>query len=271
MLHSSPRSVSLLPSSSSAGLRKLLLPGPEVRPLLGRSVHMEPSRWAGHNKWSKVKHIKGPKDDARARLFMKLGLMVRIAVKEGGPNPLFNAALSSLVEQCRNHNMPKASIDTAIRTAEKAKAGAQHMFEAKGPGGCVLLIEVLTDNNNRTHQDLRYLLTKNGGALVDGARHPFERKGVVLAEARGMSPDDALELAIEAGAEDFICDQAELRSVRTSLEDRGVHVVSSGPEFVSRSPSLLDPSQLEAASALLEALNNHSDVMRVWDNIQPQP
>lgn len=260
-----------------------------MRPLLGRSVHMEPSRWAGHNKWSKVKHIKGPKDDARARLFMKLGLMVRIAVKEGGPNPLFNAALSSLVEQCRNHNMPKASIDTAIRTAEKAKAGAQHMFEAKGPGGCVLLIEVLTDNNNRTHQDLRYLLTKNGGALVDGARHPFERKGVVLAEARGMSPDDALELAIEAGAEDvreveeeeeeekrppllqFICDQAELRSVRTSLEDRGVHVVSSGPEFVSRSPSLLDPSQLEAASALLEALNNHSDVMRVWDNIQPQP
>lgn len=211
--------------------------------------------------------------------------MIRIAVKDGGPNPDFNASLSNILEQCRSYNMPKSSVDTAIKTAEKAKGGTQHIYEARGPGGCVMLIEVLTQNNTHTHQAIKHLLSKNGGVLKDGAHHIFDRKGVVVAEARGLSTENALDLAIEAGAEDvheveeeeerpqlkFICSLAELSVVRTVLETRGIHVVSSGLEYVSHTPSLLDTSQLELASVLLDALNDCSDVMRVWDNIQAEP
>ncbi|KAM4624634.1 translational activator of cytochrome c oxidase 1 isoform 1-T2 [Polymixia lowei] len=247
-----------------------------------RSLHLGTNLCAGHNKWSKVKHIKGPKDEARGRMFMKFGMMIRIAVKEGGPNPDFNIALSNILEQCRTNNMPKASIEAAIKSAEKTKAGSQQTFEARGPGGCVLLIQVLTDNTTRSHQEIKHLLHKNGGALADGARHTFNRKGVVMAHGEGVCTERALELAIEAGAEDvqeaedeeekplmqFLCDVTQLKKVRASLEGLGMQIISAGLEFVPHTPRSLDQTQLEAASTLIEALNECPDVVRVWDNIQ---
>ncbi|XP_057682396.1 translational activator of cytochrome c oxidase 1 [Corythoichthys intestinalis] len=249
-----------------------------------RTVHFSPALCAGHNKWSKVKHIKGPKDEARGRMIAKFGLMIKIAVKEGGPNPDMNANLAQLLEQCRNKNIPKASIETAIKNAEKAKPASQHMFEARGPGGCFLLIEVLTDNITRSQQDVRRILSKNGGTFSDGVRYNFSRRGVVAVPGRGVTSERALELAIEAGAEDvqetedddedeapllqFICDNADVSKVRASLEDMGMNVTSAGSEFF---PTLLTPlerEQLEAASALIEALSDCPDVVRVWDNVQ---
>lgn len=249
-----------------------------------RTLHLCSNLCAGHNKWSKVKNIKGPKDAARSRMFMKFGLMIRIAVKEGGPNPEFNVPLAHVMEQCRGKNMPKASVDAAIKGAEKAKAGTQHTYEARGPGGCMFLIEILTDNNTRSHQEIKHLVNKNGGALCDGARHNFNRKGVVVAQGEGVSSERALELAIEAGAEDvletededekpllqFICDMTALKNVRTSLEELGLTTTSAGLEFVSHTPTLLSEAQLEAALTLLEALNDCPDVVRIWDNIKAQ-
>uniref|UniRef100_A0A3P9JFI0 Translational activator of cytochrome c oxidase 1 n=1 Tax=Oryzias latipes TaxID=8090 RepID=A0A3P9JFI0_ORYLA len=247
-----------------------------------RFLRMSPASCAGHNKWSKVKHIKGPKDEARGRMFMKFGMMIRIAVKEGGSNPDLNVNLAHILEQCRSKNMPKASIDAAVKSAEKAKPALQHMLEARGPGGCVLLIEVLTDNNSRTHQEIKRLLNKNGGMLSDGCRHNFNRSGVVVVPGHNISSEKALELAIESGAADvqetedeeekpllkFICDVADLNKVRVALERQELPVTSSGLEFVPRNYSSLDEDQLEAASALIEALNDCPDVVRVWDNIQ---
>ncbi|XP_062330582.1 translational activator of cytochrome c oxidase 1-like [Osmerus eperlanus] len=249
-----------------------------------RTLHLCHNFCAGHNKWSKVKNIKGPKDAARSRMFMKFNLMIKIAVKDGGTNPDFNVNLAHIVEQCRSKNMPKASIEAAIKGAEKAKAGTQSTYEARGPGGCQLLIQVLTDNSTRSTQELKYALNKHGGVLSDGARHNFDRKGVVTAAGEGVSSDRALELAIEAGAEDvqetedeeerpllqFVCDVSEMKHVRASLEELGVSTQSSGMEFVSHSPAVLPPDQLRAASALLEALHDHPDVVRVWDNIRAQ-
>lgn len=209
-----------------------------------RALQLRSALCAGHNKWSKVKHIKGPKDDARGRMFMKLGMMIKIAVKgemrtgfkscisitvgafscqlwlisimfsnaEGGPNPDMNVNLAQILEQCRGKNMPKASIEAAIKNAvgwqhtatykwvkhdlkskvldvkslntpmcrflslpflsfplavqEKARPLSQHIFEARGPGGCLLLIEVLTDNNSRSLQEIKRLLIKNGSELT---------------------------------------------------------------------------------------------------------
>ncbi|XP_035601638.1 translational activator of cytochrome c oxidase 1 isoform X3 [Oncorhynchus keta] len=165
---------------------------------------------------------------------------------------------------------------------EKSKAGTQHTYEARGPGGCMLLIDMLTDNNTRSHQDLKHLLSKHGAALCDGVRHNFSRKGVVVAQGQGVSSERALELAIEAGAEDvqetededdksllqFVCDMTELKKVRTSLEELGVRTVSAGLEFVSHTPTQLPQAQLEAALSLIEALSDCLDVVRVWDNIK---
>ncbi|CAI5658955.1 translational activator of cytochrome c oxidase 1 [Oreochromis niloticus] len=247
-----------------------------------RTLQLCPALCAGHNKWSKVKHVKGPKDEARGRMFMKFGMMIRIAVKEGGSNPELNLNLAHILEQCRSKNMPKASIDAAIKSAEKAKPASQHMFEARGPGGCLLLVEVLTDNNSRTHQEIKRLLNKNGGMLSDGARHNFQRRGVVVVPGQNITTERALELAIEAGAEDvqetedeeekpllqFLCDVGDLNKVRASLKELGMEVLSAGLEFVARTHAPLDEDHLDAASILIEALNDCPDVVRVWDNIQ---
>ncbi|XP_070708023.1 translational activator of cytochrome c oxidase 1 [Pempheris klunzingeri] len=247
-----------------------------------RTLQLSSALCAGHNKWSKVKHIKGPKDAARSRMFMKFGMMIRIAVREGGPNPDMNVNLAHILEQCRAKNMPKASIETAIKSAEKAKPASLHTIEARGPGGCLLLIEVLTDNNSRCQQEIKILLKRNGGVLSDGARHNFNKRGVVVVPGHNVSTERALELAIEAGAEDvqetedeeeqpllqFICDMADLRKVRASLEELGMQIVSAGLEFVPRTLLSLDQDQLDAASTLIETLNDDPNVVRVWDNIQ---
>ncbi|XP_028990704.1 translational activator of cytochrome c oxidase 1 [Betta splendens] len=247
-----------------------------------RSLQLRCVLCAGHNKWSKVKHVKGPKDEARGRMFTKFGMMIKIAVKEGGPNPDMNLNLAHIVEQCRSKNMPKASIEAAIKSAEKAKPTSQHLFEARGPGGCLLLIEVLTDSNARSLQEIKRLLAKNGGMLSDGARNNFNRRGVVLVPGQNIPMEQALELALEAGAEDvqetededeqpllqFICDMTALKKVRSSLEKLGMQVLSAGLEFVPRTLLPLDQYQLDAASTLIESLNDYPDVVRVWDNIQ---
>ncbi|XP_056286215.1 translational activator of cytochrome c oxidase 1-like isoform X2 [Pseudoliparis swirei] len=255
---------------------------PAWRTTAARTLQLCSASCAGHNKWSKVKHIKGPKDAERGRMVLKFGMMIKIAVKEGGANPDMNLNLAQIVEQCRNNNLPKATIEAAIKNAEKAKPTSQHMFEARGPGGCLLLIEVLTDNNTRSHQEIKRLLTKNRAMLSDGARHNFKRRGVVFVPGQDVSTERALELAIEAGAEDvqetedeeerpllqFICDMAEVRQVRASLEEQGMQIASAGLEFVPRTLSTLDEDQLVAASTLIEALNDCPEVVRVWDNIQ---
>ncbi|XP_038591911.1 translational activator of cytochrome c oxidase 1 [Micropterus salmoides] len=283
-----PRTLASTSGRFPAPVQSVLSPAPCVlyppcRNYPIRTMQLCSALCAGHNKWSKVKHIKGPKDEARGRMFMKFGMMIRIAVKEGGSNPDMNLNLAHILEQCRAKNMPKASIEAAIKSAEKAKPASQHMFEARGPGGCLLLIEILTDNTSRSHQEIKRLLIKNGGMLSDGARHNFNRRGMVQVPGHNISTERALELAIEAGAEDvqemedeeeqpllqFICDMTELKKVRASLEELGMQVISAGLEFVPRTVSSLDQDQLDAASVLIEALNDCVDVVRVWDNIHP--
>ncbi|XP_060795496.1 translational activator of cytochrome c oxidase 1 [Neoarius graeffei] len=251
-------------------------------PVCVRTMHVSPVLRAGHNKWSKVKDIKIPKDAARARMIAKYAMLIRVAVREGGPNPEYNVTLAQLIEQCRNKNLPKTTIEAAIKGAEKSKAATQYLYEARGPGGSMLLIEVLTDNSTRSHQAIKHLLMKNGGTMCEGARHCFDRKGVIVVAQDQVSTEKALELAIESGAEDvheaeddeekpilqFICDMNSIKAVRTALEALGVHTLSAGMEYISNTPAALPQDQLDTSATLLEALNDYPDVVRVWDNIQ---
>ncbi|KAJ1136678.1 hypothetical protein NDU88_003093 [Pleurodeles waltl] len=214
-------------------------------------------------------------------------MKIKFAVKEGGSNPEFNASLSQILEQCRAKNMPKSSVDAAIKGAEKGKSSSYVLYEGRGPGGSVLLIEAITDNSKRVHQEIKYIMNRNGGMLCDGARHCFSKKGVIVARGensknQAIELDQALELAIEAGAEDvtevededestvlkFICDVPLLREVREKLDLLGVVSVSTELEFIPNTKVSLSDTEMENASNLLGLLNAHQDVIHVYDNIE---
>ncbi|XP_056404266.1 translational activator of cytochrome c oxidase 1 [Hyla sarda] len=253
----------------------------------GASLHTSIVASAGHNKWSKVKHIKGPKDAARARLFAKLSMMIKVAVREGGPHPDFNPQLYQLIEQGRQRNMPKVSIEAAIKGADKSKPTSYALLQARGPGGCSLIIELLTDNTSRSFADLRLLLNKNGGTPTD-ALHCFNKKGVVTTQTQDrdgkpVQMEQALDLAIQSGAEDvqefqdeeeetdvykYICDLSSLRDVRSQLISLGLVPISSGLEYLPITTVELSDADKERVFKLLELIKDQPDVMRIYDNIE---
>nr|XP_056719821.1 translational activator of cytochrome c oxidase 1 [Euleptes europaea] len=250
------------------------------------SIHASCAVFAGHNKWSKVKHVKGPKDAARSRVFQKLSMMIRLAVREGGPNPELNTNLANIIEQCRSKSMPKSSIAGAIAGGEKSKSFYQ-LYEARGPGGASLLIEVLTDNMKRSLQEIRRLLSQNGALFADGARHKFEKKGIIVVGTQDqagnpVSLERALELAFEAGAEDvqeeedeeekvtlkFICSVPTLRQVREKLDTLGLCSHSVSLEYIPTITAQLSDEEMDRTSQLLQALGDCQDVIRIYDNIE---
>ncbi|KAG8505045.1 Translational activator of cytochrome c oxidase 1 [Galemys pyrenaicus] len=253
--------------------------------LPGRTLHLTAAVPAGHNKWSKVRHVKGPKDTERSRIFSKLCLSIRLAVKEGGPNPQLNNNLANILEVCRSKQMPKSTIEASLKM-EKTK-GVYLLYEGRGPGGSSLLIEALSNSGSKCHSDIRHILNKNGGMMAEGARHSFDKKGVVVVgmedrEKKAVNLERALELAIEAGAEDvketedeeennffkFICDVSSLHQVRKKLDSLGLRSVSSTLEFIPNTKVQLADTDLEQASHLIQALSNHEDVIQVYDNIE---
>ncbi|KAM9046464.1 translational activator of cytochrome c oxidase 1 isoform X2 [Balaenoptera ricei] len=257
---------------------------PGCSPCGGRTLHLTAEVLAGHNKWSKVRHIKGPKDTERSRIFSKLSLSIRLAVK-GGPNPEFNSNLASILEVCRSKHMPKATIEAALKM-EKTK-DIYLLYEGRGPGGSSLLIEALSNSSSKCHSDIKHILNKNGGMMAEGARHSFDKKGVIVVgvedkEKKAVNLERALELAIEAGAEDvkeaedeeetnifkFICDVSSLHQVRKKLDSLGLCSVSCMLEFIPNTKVRLADPDLEQAAHLIQALGNHGDVIHVYDNIE---
>lgn len=249
-----------------------------------RTLHLTTKAPAGHNKWSKVRHIKGPKDTERSRIFSKLSLSIRLAVKEGGRNPELNSNLWNILEVCRSKHMPKSTIEAALKM-EKTK-DIYLLYEGRGPGGSSLLIEALSNSGFKCQSDIRHILSKNGGMMTEGARHCFDKKGVVTVgvedkEKRAVGLERALELAIEAGAEDvhedededknffkFICDASSLHQVRKKLDSLGLCSVSCTLEFIPHSKVQLADADLKQAAHLIQALVSHEDVIHVYDNIE---
>lgn len=248
---------------------------------------------AGHNRWSKVKNVKGPRDAARSRLFQRLATMLRSAAKEGGADPALNPALCRVLAQCRAHNVPKATIEAAILGGVQSASSSPSswvLWEARGPGGSVLLLQVQTQNPKRTQKELRDLLTQHGGSLSDGSGSgsAFQERGVVRVRGRGpqglpVALEVALEVAADAGAEDvwmeeeeeeeepdlkFICQASALRKVRAHLEASGLSPISSTLEFLPLLRVTLPEETREELERLLQALRDHPDVTRLYHNAQ---
>lgn len=238
---------------------------------------------SGHSKWAKVKHFKGAIDAKRGKIFSKLSKEIAIAVKIGGGDPAMNPRLRMVLLKCRAANMPNDNIERAVK---KGLGGGETSnfedltYEVFGPHGVALLIEVSTDNRNRTASEIRSLVTKNNGTLATqgSVTRLFHRKGQIILAREAADEDLLMELALEAGAEDFkaepqgfeiITDPAHFEVVHKQLEAKGIKAeVAAITELATVTVPLPDGQAAAAVNRLLEAIDDHDDVKEVYSNAE---
>lgn len=228
---------------------------------------------AGHSKWATTKRQKAVVDAKRGALFTKIGNQIAIAARSG-TDPEMNPSLAMVLEKARLANMPKANIERAIaRVADKSAAAMiEETYEAYGPGGVGIIIEVATDNKNRTLPEVRHTLEKNGGRMADpgSVMFQFVRKGVIFISDKG---EEALMAALEAGAEDaeeeedgieIYTEATDLMKVREKLVSAGLNVTSAELQYVAN--NLVPVEDEEKLEKLLDAIDDLDDVVAVHTN-----
>ena len=231
---------------------------------------------AGHNKWSKIKRDKGVNDAKRGAVFTRIGNQIAVAAR-GGTDPSMNSALAMAIEKARSANMPNANIQRALdRASDKNAAALEEItYEGYGHGGVGIIVEVATDNKNRTYPEVRTALTKNGGTIADAGSVAFQftRKGVIRVAASG---EDALLTVLDAGADDAIeedgeiivyTEQKNLAAVRAAIQEAGLEVKEAELQYIGNTP--IEIADVETATKLmkiLDALDDLADVVNVSTN-----
>lgn len=236
---------------------------------------------AGHSKWSNIKHRKGAQDKKRAQLFTKLAKEVTIAAKEGGKDINFNPRLRLALDKAKKQSMPKDNIDRAIKKGTGELAGVEYVeirYEGYGPGGTAFIVEVVTDNKNRSASSVRSNFSKNDGNLgADGAvAWDFEKQGQIIIKSDGLDLDEFMMEAVEMGAEDVV-EAGEFLEVLTSFTElhqvdealKGAGYESEEAEIVMLPKNKVKVEDLETAEKvwkLFEALEDNEDVNDVYSN-----
>jgi YebC/PmpR family DNA-binding regulatory protein len=236
---------------------------------------------AGHSRWAKVKHFKGAIDAKRGKIFAKLGKEIAIAVKIGGADPLMNPRLRMVLLKSRAANMPNENIERAIKRGAGGDENIQYddlTYEVYGPHGVAILVELSTDNRNRTASEIRSILTKNGGAIATSGSvtRLFQKKGQIIVARDASDEDPLMEAALEAGAEDFktepegyeiLTDAAHFEAVHKAVEAKGIKAAAAAVTWLS---SLNVPvpagKPVEEVNRLLDLLEDHDDVKEVHSN-----
>jgi YebC/PmpR family DNA-binding regulatory protein len=236
---------------------------------------------AGHSKWAKVKHFKGAVDAKRGRIFSKLAREITIAAKQGGGDPDLNPRLRMVLLKCRAANMPNDNIDRAIKKGTGGGEGVtfeELTYEVYGPNGVALMVEVSTDSRNRTAAEIRSVVTKNGGSIATqgSVSRLFQRKGQIIVARENASEDQLMEVALEAGAEDFkaepegfeiLTEPGQFEAVHKQIEAKGVKCAVAEVTYL---PTLTVPvpagDAVAAVNRLVEALEEHDDVKEVYSN-----
>jgi YebC/PmpR family DNA-binding regulatory protein len=235
---------------------------------------------AGHSHVKNIMHRKGAQDARRARQFAKIIREITVSARQGLPDPAFNPRLRSAVIAARQSNMPKDTVDRAIKKASGAGGGDDYVevrYEGYGPSGVAVIIEALTDNRNRTASDLRTAFSKHGGALgeTNSVSFLFNRLGVIRYPAAAASADDMLEAAIEAGADnvesdadwhEVTCAIDDFFSVRDSLEIRFGEPDSARLDWRPSTMVTLDEDRAASVLKLLDVLEDSDDVQNVYAN-----
>lgn len=237
---------------------------------------------AGHSHSSNIRFRKDRVDAKRAKAFAKLSRMITVAARDGGGNPDGNPRLRLAVDKARVLSMPKDVIERAIRKGTGEAGGAafeEILYEGYGPGGVAILLEILTDNRNRTAPEIRKIFESCGGNLAaSGAvAWMFERRGSFRVDpAAGLTEDRLLEIVLEAGAEDLqrdgdtfviLCALADFAAVRARLEALGVPLLAAEPAQVPVQRHVVeDPAVAARIVRLLDALDDHDDVQAVYSS-----
>ena len=239
---------------------------------------------SGHSHWAGIKHKKGLADAKRGMAFSKLARTISIAAKDG-KDPLMNSRLRMAIEKAREINMPTENIERAIKRGagelEDAKL-EEFIFEAFGPRKVAIIIEGITDNKNRTLNDVKKILAQGGGKLAaNGAvQWLFERKGVITispASNQGSSDKESLELkVIEAGAEDMFWHEElldvhtrleNLEEVKKKIESLGINIESSSLDWVPKETIIVDEKDKTACQKLFESLDEDEDIQEIYSNL----
>lgn len=236
---------------------------------------------SGHSKWAQIKRKKGAADVKKGAMFTRLGREISIAAREGGGDPGANFTLRLAIEKARAQNMPKENIERAIKrgTGELNEGGQLEdvMYEGYGPGGSALLVQVLTDNRNRAAAEVRHLFTRGGGnlAAANAVAWMFDKRGVITLENAKNPEDLALEL-IDAGAEDYkldgnvldlYCAPENLRTLKDAIEKRKVPIAAAEVAWIAKSPATVNDEQAVSTMKLMESLEEHDDVQKVYSNL----
>jgi YebC/PmpR family DNA-binding regulatory protein len=238
---------------------------------------------AGHSKWAKVKHFKGAVDAKRGKIFSKLAKEITIAAKQGGGDPGMNPRLRMVLLKSRAANMPNDNIERAIK---RATGGGEPIvyddltYEVFGPSGVAILVEISTDNRNRTSAEIRSLLTKNNGTMASSGAvsRLFHRKGQLIIPREAANEDQLMEIALEAGAEDFkaesdryeiVSDPGHFEAIHKAVESRGIKcAVAEVTSLPTLTVPLAGPAAIEAVNKLIEILEDHDDVKEVYSNAE---
>jgi len=238
---------------------------------------------SGHSKWANIQHRKGRQDAKRGKLFARLSRQIIVAAREGGGDPAMNAKLRTMVEEAKLAEMAKDRIDYAIKRGTGEIEGASYesaRYEGYGPAGVAMIIDVLTDNQQRSVSDVRSIMRRHGGSLGSPGcvTWMFEPKGVIVLPQEALDEEAAYELAIEAGAEEVLDDEAGGWEIRTAPAD--LHVVVEAIRQAGYHPERAELTMVPTMTTavpdedapkllrLLEDLNDHDDVEQVHANFE---
>ncbi|MDK2816421.1 MAG: hypothetical protein PWR22_1050 [Moorella sp. (in: firmicutes)] len=238
---------------------------------------------SGHSKWANIKHRKAKMDEKRGRLFTKIGREIIIAARQGGGDPEGNPRLKAAIARAKEVNMPNENIQRAIMRGTGEIEGAAYeemVYEGYGPGGVAMLLNIATDNRNRTASEIRYIFSRNGGNLGESGcvAWMFNPKGVISVEVpAGETREELILQAIEAGAED-VDDSApdameiktapeDLEKVKKALQEAGATITSAEIAMVPHTTVTIDDPEMAAkVMRLVDRLEDHDDVQAVYTN-----
>ena len=239
---------------------------------------------SGHSKWHNIQAKKGKADAARGKVFTKIGREIAISVREGGADPNVNGKLRDIIAKAKANNMPNDNIQRSIKKAAGEGQGVNYeefAYEGYAPGGVAIIVNIVTDNRNRTSSDIRHIFDKNGGSLgtPGSVSYMFDSKGVIVIEREpDMDEDDMLMKAMDAGAEDMKADDDvfeiftapnDFSAVREALEGVGLSFISADRQMVPQNTIRIDDAEIAGRiQKLLDMLDDNDDVTEVYHNAE---
>jgi len=235
---------------------------------------------SGHSKWATIKHKKGKTDARRGKLFSKLSRAITVAAREGGTDPAMNIALANAIEKAKAESMPKDNIERAIQRGGGGAEGEQYesiVYEGYGPAGVAMIVEVLTDNRNRSAAEVRNIFSKHGGQLAQpgAVAWGFERRGSITIDGSRFAEDDIMTAAIDAGAEDVLQDgdafqvltePSDFAAVRDAIIAAGIEIDNADLTMVPKNTVKLEENDARKTMKIMDALEDSDDVQEVYAN-----